>query len=51
MVKESSLVICANVGALIVLFLASQFHVIFYASRTWPNMFAFMLSKCSRSYK
>jgi alpha-1,6-mannosyltransferase len=29
------------------LFQASQFHVVYYASRTLPNMFAFVFSKWS----
>jgi len=32
-------------GMWYILFQASQFHVIFYASRTLPNMYAFALSK------
>jgi alpha-1,6-mannosyltransferase len=34
-----------NVGRWYILLQASQFHVIYYASRTLPNMFAFALSE------
>jgi alpha-1,6-mannosyltransferase len=36
-----------NAGIWYALFQASQFHVIYYASRTLPNMFAFVFSKSS----
>jgi alpha-1,6-mannosyltransferase len=36
-----------NVGRWFALLLATQFHVVYYASRTLPNMFAFVLSKSS----
>jgi alpha-1,6-mannosyltransferase len=35
-----------DVGRWWVLLLGSQFHVIYYASRTLTNMFAFGLSEC-----
>lgn len=38
-----------DVGRWYILLLATQFHVIFYASRTLPNMFAFGLSELSIS--
>ena len=34
-----------DVGRWYILLQAAQFHVIFYASRTLPNMFAFGLSE------
>lgn len=34
-----------DVGRWYMLLQATQFHVVFYASRTLPNMFAFGLSK------
>ena len=40
-----------DVGRWYILLQATQFHVIFYASRTLPNMFAFGLSKYRFSYK
>lgn len=36
-----------NVGRWYTVLQAAQFHVVFYASRTLPNMFAFGLSMCS----
>jgi alpha-1,6-mannosyltransferase len=36
-----------NIGRWFVLLLTTQFHVVYYASRTLPNMFAFVLSKSS----
>lgn len=36
-----------SAGIWYALFQASQFHAIYYASRTLPNMFAFIFSKFS----
>ena len=37
-----------SAGVWYALFQASQFHAIYYASRTLPNMFAFVFSKSIR---